>query len=311
MCPVCGRWLGRRIPCAVCSGAEMGFSRGIYGFYYERGLREAVHAFKFRGRKDVGRRLARLAGEKVRPLRGAFDRIVPVPASAGGFARRGFNQSTSSPRKYRPSRVEPSTTGRSSSAAVPGTSSPCPGGSARAQRERRLHVRDRSSVEGKRVLFVDDLFTTYYTASGGRSDPQGGAGSTDVACPRQGHRDEEGCCRALRVGCARGPQRVIVTYNLPAVLSHLLTRSTGMSAGSKGRRDLAFSDGTVALTLGNTRFKDPFRVRSGPWRHACGSRGDDPRPPDDQGFRRCRRQGRNDRARFLHHHRPLRSRTVP
>lgn len=55
---------------------------------------------------------------------------------------------------------------------------------------------------------------------------------------------------------------VIVTYNLPAVLSHLLTRSTGMSVRIE-RADLSFSDGTVALTLGNTRFKGPVSGKVG------------------------------------------------
>lgn len=165
MCPVCGRWLGRRIPCAACSSAEMGFSRGIYGFYYERGLRDAVHAFKFRGRKDVGRRLARLAAEKVCHLHGTFDRIVPVPVSGKRLSERGFNQS------YIISEEISAITGL-----VLDHRALMKHGGNRDQftlsrRKRKsnvrgaFHVRDRSTVEGRRILLVDDLFTTGYTAS--------------------------------------------------------------------------------------------------------------------------------------------------
>ena len=165
VCPVCGRWLGRRIPCAACSEAEMGFSRGIYGFYYEGGLRDAVHAFKFRGRKDVGRRLARLAVEKVRPLRGAFDLIVPVPVSGRRLRERGFNQSYIISEEI--SAVTGGTIDHRALVKRGGTRDQF----ALSRRERRsnvrgaFRVRDRSSVEGKRILLVDDLFTTGYTAS--------------------------------------------------------------------------------------------------------------------------------------------------
>jgi len=47
---------------------------------------------------------------------------------------------------------------------------------------------------------------------------------------------------------------VVVTHNLPAVLSHLLGRSTGTAVRIE-RADVSFSDGTVALTLGNMQFK--------------------------------------------------------
>ncbi len=179
MCPVCGRWLGRRIPCAACSEAEMGFSRGIYGFYYEGGLRDAVHAFKFRGRKDVGRRLARLAAEKVRPLKGAFDRILPVPVSGSRLSERGFNQS------YIISEEISAITGGILDHRVLVKHGGTRDQFTLSRRERRnnvkgvFYVRDRSSVEGKRILLVDDLFTTGYTASEAARTLRA-AGSADV-----------------------------------------------------------------------------------------------------------------------------------
>jgi len=165
VCPVCGRWLGRLIPCASCSTTEMGFSRGVYGFYYEGALRDAVHAFKFRGRKDVGRRLTRLAGEKILSLSGTFDRIVPVPVSGRRLRERGFNQS------YIISEEISAITGGVLDHGVLVKRGGTRDQFTLSRKERRknvrgvFRVRDRSIVEGKRILLVDDLFTTGYTAS--------------------------------------------------------------------------------------------------------------------------------------------------
>jgi hypothetical protein len=55
---------------------------------------------------------------------------------------------------------------------------------------------------------------------------------------------------------------VIVTYNLPAVLSHLVARSTGIAVKIE-QADMSFSDGTVALTLGNMQLKGVISGRVG------------------------------------------------
>ncbi len=55
---------------------------------------------------------------------------------------------------------------------------------------------------------------------------------------------------------------IIVVHNLPAVLSHVLTRSTGITFRIE-RAGVSFSDGTLAITLGNTRFKGPVSGRVG------------------------------------------------
>jgi ComF family protein len=157
----------------------MGFSRGVYGFYYEGALRDAVHAFKFQGRKDVGRRLTRLAVEKVRSLKGTFDSIVPVPVSGRRLAERGFNQS------YIISEEISTITG----GALDHRALVKRGGTrdqfTLSRKDRRknvrgaFHVPDRSRVRGRRVLLVDDLFTTGYTASEA-SRTLRAAGCTDV-----------------------------------------------------------------------------------------------------------------------------------
>ena len=55
---------------------------------------------------------------------------------------------------------------------------------------------------------------------------------------------------------------VVVTHNLPAVLSHVLARSTGIAVRIE-RADMSFSDGTVGLTLGDMQFKGAISGKVG------------------------------------------------
>ena len=49
------------------------FERGHFGYVFEGPVREALHAFKFRGRKDVGRAFVQTLEEQITSM--AFDFI--------------------------------------------------------------------------------------------------------------------------------------------------------------------------------------------------------------------------------------------
>lgn len=176
---MCGRWLGTQILCGRCGGSRRWFVKGRYGFYYEGKLREAIHAFKFNGKKEAGRQLVRIVEDKVRGLSGDFDCIVPVPVSGRRLRERGFNQSfiiagqiagiTGKDLCYRALVKRGDTKDQYTL----------------SRKERRKNVkgaffvRDTASVKGRRVLLVDDLFTTGYTA-GEAARTLKAAGSSDV-----------------------------------------------------------------------------------------------------------------------------------
>ena len=61
VCPRCGRWTGSDAVCGGCIAHPPHFTRGFYAFSFEGPLREAIHAFKFGGRIDVGRALMRMS----------------------------------------------------------------------------------------------------------------------------------------------------------------------------------------------------------------------------------------------------------
>lgn len=141
------------------------FSTGHFGFVFSDRLREALLAFKFRDRKDVGRFLTELLREKIEALTERFDVIVPLPVTEGRLRERGFNQTyvlseeiariTRKPIDYR-SLVKTKETRDQYTL----------GRDARRRNLRGAFTVNKSEkIKGRRILLVDDLFTTGSTLS--------------------------------------------------------------------------------------------------------------------------------------------------
>lgn len=141
------------------------FSAGHFGFLFSDRLRDALLAFKFRDRKDVGRFLMGLLYEKIRGLSERFDVIVPLPVTERRLRERGFNQTyvlseeiarvTRKPIDYR-SLVKTRETRDQYTL----------GRDARRRNLLGVFAVNRSeSIKGLRVLLVDDLLTTGSTVS--------------------------------------------------------------------------------------------------------------------------------------------------
>jgi ComF family protein len=165
-CPVCGRPVGTASVCGECMTRRKPFEQGHFGFSYEGPLREAMHAFKFRGRKDVGRMLVRMLQDEIVPLGALFDVIVPMPVTEKRLRERGFNQSyiigqemaamTGKPLVYTALKKVRETRDQYTL----------------SKDERRRNIRGAFAVARKErdiikknVLLVDDLYTTGNTAA--------------------------------------------------------------------------------------------------------------------------------------------------
>jgi len=163
-CPMCGMPVGVRSMCGKCLLDKNLFEEGIYGFYYDNRLRDAIHSFKFSGRKDVGKYLVGLVDTKITGSSSRFDCIVPLPVTNRRLKERGFNQSfilaeeiskmTGKP-VYHSALLKTKETRDQYSL---------------SKGERKKNVRNAfslaedASIKGKRVLLVDDLYTTGHTA---------------------------------------------------------------------------------------------------------------------------------------------------
>jgi len=165
-CPLCGRWVGKAVVCGACITHPRHFQHGYFGFSFEGPLREALHAFKFKGRKDVGRALVRTLGERISGIKDAFDVIVPLPVTEKRLRKRGFNQSYIISEEI--SRITGKPIDYSTLRKIRETEDQYM--LSRQERKRNIArafgLKGRAGdLRGKRVLLVDDLFTTGNTAT--------------------------------------------------------------------------------------------------------------------------------------------------
>ncbi len=165
-CAACGRPFAGGC-CSACDGIPMHFDRAYACAYYEGPSRELLHLYKFSRRRSLGnffaRRMALFARKHI-PA-DTFDAAVSVPLDAKKERERGFNQSSrvarlvarelGIPHVERAMRRFPSTSPQSLLA--------------RAERKKnvsgRFAVRNARALSGRRILLIDDVLTTGYTAS--------------------------------------------------------------------------------------------------------------------------------------------------
>jgi ComF family protein len=150
--------------CGACLEEKRGFQEGYFGFYFEGKLRDAVHAFKFNGRKDVGKHLVSLMKERIFSFAERFDCIIPIPVTEKRLKERGFNQSFIIGEEI--SRITNKEMYHSVLYKTKNTKDQY--ALSRDERKKNIKgaftIRDNTGIKGKRILLVDDLFTTGYTA---------------------------------------------------------------------------------------------------------------------------------------------------
>ena len=189
-CPFCGRIVGKELLCGTCEKAlpycrevrTGSFGRCAAPLYYEGAVREAILAFKFKGKLEAldcfGSLMAQTAAET---FSGAFDAITWAPVSRKRLRQRGYDQA----RLLCASlcvdwHVEPQETLRKV------RDNPAQSGleDAAARRANVLGVYEAvkpADIAGKRFLLVDDILTTGATL-GECVRVLKAAGAADVVC---------------------------------------------------------------------------------------------------------------------------------
>jgi competence protein ComFC len=146
--------------CALCRGGLRGFDAAYSFGAYEGVLRELIHLYKYGRVRTLAPPLSALLARAL-PRDEAFDATVPVPLYWRRRLQRGFNQ------------AELLARGLSRRTGIPvvkalGRVRPTPTQAGLSNSSRRQNVarafRSRS-VQGKRILLIDDVMTTGATAA--------------------------------------------------------------------------------------------------------------------------------------------------
>jgi ComF family protein len=149
--------------CGRCTAGEYNFDQARSFGAYEGALRELVHLLKYRRMRPLARPLGRRLAEAFDRewKREDYDAIVAVPLSPARLRDRGYNQAELLARELARHTAIPCLRGvcRRVRATAPQT------GLTRAQRLENLRGAfaagpRAAELDGKRVLLIDDVFTT-------------------------------------------------------------------------------------------------------------------------------------------------------
>jgi len=152
-----------RLLCGGCRVDPPDWDWARAGAEYDGVVRDAIHAFKFRGKRALARPLAALIGEQWPPLAGDVAALVPVPLGRPRQRERGFNQAALLAERLAPGlgvAVRPRWLAR-----VRDTQPQSELGA--AERHANVHgaFAAREEVAGRHVVVVDDVLTTGATAA--------------------------------------------------------------------------------------------------------------------------------------------------
>lgn len=167
-CPRCGREIagGTLVPfdtpCGECRMEEPRYGICRAAGRYEGSLRECVHLMKFRDRRELSAAMGLFMAEWLaREIPGSvYDALVPVPIAPERMRERGFNQALDLARalgRRAGIPVEPRALGRAGGRPAQRTLTRA---ARRANVRGVFSVPDPGAVRGRRLLLIDDVYTT-------------------------------------------------------------------------------------------------------------------------------------------------------
>jgi ComF family protein len=167
-CPCCGILFssGENHLCALCLKKNWSFTRARSVLVYNDTAAKAILGLKFGGRKAALKTFRKFK-EQCSPCRDLVipDSIIPVPLHSNRLRQRGFNQSLLLARAFYPEEKEKikKTALKRRRDTAPQTG--LDGSSRRKNMRDAFLVQKEADVYGKKIVLVDDVFTTGTTVN--------------------------------------------------------------------------------------------------------------------------------------------------
>ena len=160
VCPRCGLPSTEGRVCRRCLGKASPLRAILAGYSFDRTIRAAILAFKYRGRSRLAPFLASALATPLatRPL--TIDLVVPVPLSVERSQVRGFNQAELLARPLASAQGWPVAVGALIRTRDTRQQTELPARERIGNVVGAFEVPDPACVAGKRVLLVDDVCTT-------------------------------------------------------------------------------------------------------------------------------------------------------
>ncbi len=164
VCLVCGVPMSDEAEyCMRCQNVQSEFVRNRSPFVYDNTARDIIHRLKFGGKKYLAETLGAFMSDEYLKSRMNCDIAVYVPMTEAEEKKRGFNQSELLAREVG---------GRLNMPVLPAlvktretATQKTLGGKERAENLKDAFVCTFNEVKGRRILLIDDVFTTGATAS--------------------------------------------------------------------------------------------------------------------------------------------------
>ena len=171
LCPCCGKGMNKAAGaadrhCHECLTKSPAFDRARSLVYYQSPVKELLHRLKFQADSSAAIVLAELIGKGIaRQSANEADYIIPVPLYCSRLKMRGLNQSLILAKTIFPTEKEKIAT----DVLVRVKNTIAQSGLTGAERRRNLSaafsVRESRLLSGKKILLIDDVFTTGTTVN--------------------------------------------------------------------------------------------------------------------------------------------------
>lgn len=170
VCTVCGAVFASRLGadhyCRSCIQRPQHYHRARAAAIYNPVMMRLIHAFKYAGKIRLAVPLAALLQDAFQRYwpEGGVDLVLPIPLHRRRFRRRGFNQAFLLMRPRRRTSGPLGSTPTNLKALIRVRATPAQAGLGRADRQRNIRgafqVQNPQAVSGRRVLLIDDVYTT-------------------------------------------------------------------------------------------------------------------------------------------------------